>query len=118
MEIKITLLCLAVVLLMMVSDCKAGVGGQCPLSSKMTMCSPKCKDDTECSTLGGKCCPNICNTKSCLLPGSAAAQSASAAGYKGSSSGGTGTYCGNVKCNSGEKCDFDKSSKRQKCVRG
>lgn len=31
--------------------------------------------------------------------------------------GGAGTYCGNEKCNSYEKCDFDKSSKRQKCVR-
>lgn len=37
--------------------------GDCPLSSKMTTCSPKCKDDTECHGL--KCCPNICNTKSC-----------------------------------------------------
>lgn len=36
---------------------------ECPLSSKMTTCGPKCKDDTEC--FGQKCCPNICNTKSC-----------------------------------------------------
>lgn len=33
------------------------------------------------------------------------------------SSGGTGTYCGNVKCNPSEKCETDKTSKRQKCVR-
>ncbi|KAJ8914280.1 hypothetical protein NQ315_011014 [Exocentrus adspersus] len=30
----------------------------------MTSCSPKCKDDYECS--GRKCCSNICNTKSCV----------------------------------------------------
>lgn len=30
----------------------------------MTACSPKCKDDTEC--FGRKCCPNICNMKSCV----------------------------------------------------
>lgn len=32
-------------------------------------------------------------------------------------SGGAGTYCGNVKCSAHEKCDLDKSTKRQKCVR-
>ncbi|XP_059612122.1 waprin-like protein [Phlebotomus argentipes] len=115
MEIKI--ICLCLVLVMLATGCSAGVSGDCPLSSQMSACSPKCKDDTECSTLGGKCCPNLCNTKSCVLPG-AAHRGSSAGGYKGSSSGGTGTYCGNVKCNSGEKCDFDKSSKRMKCVRG
>uniref|UniRef100_A0A7G3B7M4 Putative wap kazal n=1 Tax=Lutzomyia longipalpis TaxID=7200 RepID=A0A7G3B7M4_LUTLO len=118
MKLKLIWLCLAVVLLMMVSEGNAAVSSQCPLSSKMSSCSPKCKDDTECSSLGGKCCPNLCNTKSCVLPGSAAAHSSSNTGYKGSSSGATGTYCGNTKCNAGEKCDFDKSSKRQKCVRG
>lgn len=33
----------------------------------MTSCSPKCKDDTQCH--GTKCCPNICNTKSCAPAG-------------------------------------------------
>lgn len=30
----------------------------------MTSCSPKCKDDSEC--FGKKCCPNVCNAKSCV----------------------------------------------------
>lgn len=29
----------------------------------------------------------------------------------------TGSYCGNVKCNAYEKCEMDRSTKRQKCVR-
>ncbi|GAB0093579.1 uncharacterized protein DMENIID0001_087390 [Sergentomyia squamirostris] len=114
MELKIICLGLALIVLLAATGSMAGVSGDCPLSSKMSSCSPKCKDDTECSTLGGKCCHNICNTRSCVLPGSAGSRDSSAGGYKGSSSG-AGTYCGNVKCNSGEKCDFDKSSKRQKC---
>lgn len=52
----------------------------CPVSSKMQSCSPKCKDDTEC--FGQKCCPNICNTKSCTQPNQ---QSGANNGYKGSS---------------------------------
>ncbi|KAF2894490.1 hypothetical protein ILUMI_11690 [Ignelater luminosus] len=87
------------------------LSSECPLSSKMTTCSPKCKDDTECHGL--KCCPNICNSKSCAP----ANQASSSSKYKGSSSGATGTYCGNVKCNSFEKCQLDPSTKRQKCVR-
>lgn len=54
---------------------------ECPLSSKMTTCSPKCKDDTEC--FGQKCCPNICNTKSCTTGNQL---SSSNAGYKDSKS--------------------------------
>ncbi|XP_065156768.1 waprin-like protein [Atheta coriaria] len=90
----------------------AAVSPNCPVSSKMQSCSPKCKDDTEC--FGQKCCPNICNTKSCTQPNQ---QSGANNGYKGSSSGATGSYCGNVKCNSFEKCELDRSTKRQKCVR-
>lgn len=85
----------------------------CPLSSQMTSCSPKCTEDNQCSP-GSKCCPNICNTKSCSQPNRS---NSGSGGYKGSSSSATGTYCGNSKCNSYEKCEFDKSTKRQKCVR-
>ncbi|KAK4881121.1 hypothetical protein RN001_004440 [Aquatica leii] len=77
----------------------------CPLSSQMTICSPKCKDDTEC--FGRKCCPNICNTKSCVeanQQGSQSKYSSSSSSNTGGSSGGTGSYCGNVKCNSYQKC--------------
>lgn len=40
---------------------------QCPPSSQLLNCSPKCINDSECSP-GQKCCPNICNTKSCVQP--------------------------------------------------
>ncbi|GLV45490.1 uncharacterized protein CBL_05593 [Carabus blaptoides fortunei] len=91
--------------------CSVLIGGlaaksECPLSSQMTNCSPKCTDDSQCSA-GTRCCPNICNTKSCSQPNKAGG---AAGGYKGSSSSATGTYCGNTKCNSYEKCEFDKRS--------
>lgn len=117
--------------------------GECPLSSQMSSCTPKCIQDNECSTMGGICCPNLCNTKSCVRPKSGS--QGSNGGYKGSKgtnildeknlnffdefinfprfffyflvSTATGVYCGNVKCSSYEKCDLDKSTKRQKCVR-
>lgn len=47
----------------------------------MTSCSPKCKDDTEC--IGQKCCPNICNAKSCVPQNLLSADSGSGT-YKGS----------------------------------
>ncbi|XP_074029090.1 waprin-Thr1 isoform X2 [Leptinotarsa decemlineata] len=85
----------------------------CPLSSSMTSCSPKCKEDSEC--FGRKCCSNICNTKSCVPANHKDNQNN---GYKNQNSkSALGSYCGNVKCSSFEKCDFDKTTKRQKCVR-
>ncbi|XP_055320288.1 uncharacterized protein LOC129577383 [Sitodiplosis mosellana] len=91
--------------------------GECPLSSQMASCTPKCIQDSECSTMGGICCPNLCNTKSCVRP-KAGSQGSSSGGYKGSATKtATGVYCGNVKCSAYEKCDLDKSTKRQKCVR-
>ncbi|XP_026467992.1 waprin-Phi2-like [Ctenocephalides felis] len=86
--------------------------GSCPLASKITQCSPKCKTDTDCS-LGSICCNNLCNTKSCTV-----LRAGNDQGYKGSSSsGGSGTYCAGVKCNSFEKCELDRHTKREKCVR-
>lgn len=41
----------------------------CPSYSQVTTCSPKCKEDSECASLGGKCCPNLCNAKSCVTKG-------------------------------------------------
>ncbi|KAL1505424.1 hypothetical protein ABEB36_004996 [Hypothenemus hampei] len=85
----------------------------CPLASKMTSCSPKCKDDSEC--FGKKCCPNICNAKSCVPDH---LRNTNNNGYKNQNSkSATGSYCGNVKCNSYEKCELDRASNRQKCVR-
>lgn len=85
--------------------------GECPYKSEVSICSPKCKEDSECTAQGKICCSNICNQKSCILP-------KSNSGSKGSSSsGGAGSYCGNTKCNSYEKCELDRSTKRMKCVR-
>ncbi|XP_050293867.1 uncharacterized protein LOC126734336 [Anthonomus grandis grandis] len=97
--------------------CISGVisaDADCPLSNKMTSCSPKCKDDSECH--GKKCCPNICNARSCV-PDHLKYATAGGDGYKQNSKTATGTYCGNVKCSSFEKCEFDRASKRSKCVR-
>ena len=44
------------------------VSADCPASSTVTTCTPKCKEDHECASTGGKCCPNLCNARSCYLP--------------------------------------------------
>ncbi|XP_077285164.1 waprin-like protein [Arctopsyche grandis] len=85
--------------------------GECPGTAQIYSCSPKCIQDTDCS-YGKKCCPNSCNTKSCAEPKTTGSSSG-----KGGSSGGSGSYCNNVKCNSYEKCELDRSTKRMKCVR-
>ncbi|XP_037916577.1 uncharacterized protein LOC119654986 isoform X2 [Hermetia illucens] len=90
------------------------VEAQCPLSSKVTTCSPKCVENNDCSTLGGKCCPNICNAKSCVLPNQFGGNNDK---YDRGKTGATGTYCGNVKCNVSEKCQMDRTTKRMMCVR-
>lgn len=41
----------------------------CPSYSQVTTCTPKCKEDSECVAQGGKCCPNLCNTRSCVNKG-------------------------------------------------
>ncbi|XP_022906187.2 waprin-like protein [Onthophagus taurus] len=88
-----------------------GQGKSCPLASKVTSCSPKCKDDTEC--FGKRCCNNICNTKSCVAENIRGGDD----DYKGSKNTATGSYCGNVKCSAFEKCQIDRTTNRQKCVR-
>lgn len=40
----------------------------CPSSTKVQTCTPKCLHDSECSAIGGKCCPNLCNGRSCVQP--------------------------------------------------
>jgi WAP four-disulfide core domain protein 2 len=91
------------------------VRGDCPLSSQVTTCTPKCLQDTECGVVGGICCPNLCNSKSCVRPKTGSSSDK----YKGSTGGSSasGTYCGNVKCSSFEKCSSDKTTSRPKCVR-
>ncbi len=59
------------------------VNGDCPLSSQHTSCAPKCIQDSECSSIGGKCCPNLCNQKSCVRP--QVGSNTGGSGYKGQS---------------------------------
>lgn len=105
----------------------------CPLSSQVTTCTPKCKEDSDCVSLGGKCCPNLCNNRSCVTKGNTNKSGDNKCGklfllqaiyrysnliyFPDASNSATGSYCGNVKCNAFEKCDLDKTSKRMKCVR-
>lgn len=64
--------------------------------------------------MGGRCCPNLCNYKSCALPKNTNKNTNNKAGASGS---GAGNYCGNMKCSAFEKCDKDKTTQRFKCVR-
>ncbi|XP_040162380.1 WAP four-disulfide core domain protein 12 isoform X2 [Anopheles arabiensis] len=41
-------------------------GDECPLASKVGSCSPTCLTDRDCADIGGKCCSNACNRKSCV----------------------------------------------------
>jgi len=89
---------------------ESSASGECPQVSQVYSCQPTCLQDTDCS-YGKKCCANSCHTKSCVE-----GKTQGSSGSKGSS-GGTGTYCNNVKCNSYEKCALDRITKRMKCVR-
>ncbi|XP_061392240.1 waprin-Thr1-like [Musca vetustissima] len=90
--------------------------GDCPSSTKVQTCTPKCLHDSECSAIGGKCCPNLCNGRSCVQP-NLLSNSGSRDTSPFSTGSGGGSYCGNVKCSSFEKCESDRSTKRPKCVR-
>ncbi|BFG03828.1 uncharacterized protein DMAD_02960 [Drosophila madeirensis] len=89
----------------------------CPSSTKVQNCTPKCLHDSECSAIGGKCCPNLCNGRSCVQPNQLGNSGGDKSPFGSKNSGATGSYCGNVKCSSFEKCDMDRSTKRPKCVR-
>ncbi|KAG5667745.1 hypothetical protein PVAND_015715 [Polypedilum vanderplanki] len=89
---------------------------ECPSYSQVSTCTPKCKEDIECASTGGKCCPNICNTKSCVSRQNNSKYGTNTGDKYGSNTA-TGSYCGNTKCNSFEKCGTDPSTKRPKCVR-
>ncbi|XP_070501490.1 waprin-like protein [Chironomus tepperi] len=88
----------------------------CPSYTQVNTCTPKCKEDIECASSGGKCCPNICSTRSCVSRQNNS-KFGSNSGDKYGSNSATGSYCGNVKCSSFEKCGTDPSSKKPKCVR-
>ncbi|XP_053681065.1 uncharacterized protein LOC128731932 [Anopheles nili] len=105
---KLAVLALTFVLCVIVAE--AATGGECPLASKVASCSPTCQTDRDCADIGGKCCSNSCNRKSCVERSKLKQSSDKYA------SGGSGSYCGNTKCNSFEKCGTD-ANKRPKCVR-
>ncbi|XP_052861140.1 WAP, Kazal, immunoglobulin, Kunitz and NTR domain-containing protein 2-like [Anopheles cruzii] len=104
-------LILLLVLVVIVRECSSD--GDCP-PAKVPSCTPRCRTDRDCSGTGGKCCPNLCNTKSCV---DRTKLTQGVVGSKYGSSTGAGIYCGNVKCNSFEKCGADPVTKRPKCVR-
>lgn len=60
---------LHVFVILAVVACAAALSPDCPSYSQVTTCTPKCKEDSECAALGGKCCPNLCNHKSCVTKG-------------------------------------------------
>ncbi|XP_063912862.1 waprin-like protein isoform X2 [Zophobas morio] len=104
-----------VVLMVVIGTTVALSTSNCPTPTRIASCSPKCKDNSNCQ--GAKvCCTNICGTKSCT--DIYQYQNGDKNDKYGSSKGATGTYCGNVKCSAGEKCELDRTTKRQKCVRG
>ncbi|XP_035789676.1 WAP four-disulfide core domain protein 12-like [Anopheles albimanus] len=98
-------LCLAAMLVAV--ECSST--GECPTPSTVATCTPKCSTDQDCSSIRGKCCANSCNQKSCIEY----TKLANADKFTSN----VGTYCGNIKCNPYEKCDIDRATKRQKCVR-
>ncbi|XP_023297918.2 uncharacterized protein LOC111680496 [Lucilia cuprina] len=89
----------------------------CPTASKNYICTPRCYKDSDCASIAGKCCPNLCNQNSCVAP-HMLTNSGDKYGTKPDKYGGSGSvYCGNVKCGPFEKCEVDRITKREKCVR-
>ncbi|KAL4708662.1 hypothetical protein ACJJTC_008188 [Scirpophaga incertulas] len=108
---RVTILLAAFAVLFIVAYSEAA--GNCPLPSKVYGCSPKCLQDYECSH-GKVCCANSCNARSCVEPVSHGGTGSS---NKNSYSSGGSVYCDNAKCQSGEVCKMDPSTKRNKCSR-
>ncbi|XP_063629190.1 uncharacterized protein LOC134800636 [Cydia splendana] len=67
--------------------------GSCPVPSKVHSCSPKCKENYECSN-GKLCCRNGCNEKSCAEP---------VGGSQGAGGNKYGGMC-NYECCNGKLC--------------
>ncbi|XP_076642591.1 waprin-Thr1 [Halictus rubicundus] len=84
--------------------------GHCPLKNSVSKCTPRCVSDYQCS-MNEKCCPNKCGSTSCVE----ASAISTGSGYKGSQN--DAVYCGGVKCGPYQKCQFDRITKREKCVR-
>ncbi|XP_067628219.1 waprin-Thr1 isoform X1 [Eurosta solidaginis] len=110
--LQVILPLLLLLTLVVISNAQTG----CPSSTKVYSCTPKCKHDSDCSSIGGKCCPNLCNERSCIQRNQVDMDSKSG-GSKYADSSNQGSYCGNTKCSPYEKCEMDRSTKRMKCVR-
>ncbi|KAG7202171.1 hypothetical protein KM043_015853 [Ampulex compressa] len=87
--------------------------GFCPLANKVSVCVPRCVSDRQCSG-NEKCCPNKCGGMSCASP--SAVYTGNDGGYRGSQRD-KEVYCNGIKCPPYQKCQFDRSTKREKCVR-
>ncbi|XP_011258022.1 waprin-Thr1 isoform X2 [Camponotus floridanus] len=83
--------------------------GNCPLRNTVTNCTPRCMNDEQCP-FNQKCCPNKCSSTSCAQ--SSAINTGSDGGYKDQA-----VYCNGVKCAAYEKCQYDRSARREKCTR-
>ncbi|XP_028525294.1 waprin-Thr1 isoform X1 [Apis cerana] len=83
--------------------------GHCPLRNSVSKCTPRCVSDYQCF-FNEKCCPNKCGSESCVQ----ASPINTGNGYKGSND---DVYCAGIKCGPYEKCQFDRKTKREKCVR-
>lgn len=86
--------------------------GNCPYRSSVKECLPHCRTDYDCG-FNKKCCPNVCGDTSCAT--ATAFSTGSDGGYKSSYD--DVKYCAGVKCQKGEKCELDRRTKREKCVR-
>uniref|UniRef100_W8C475 WAP domain-containing protein n=1 Tax=Ceratitis capitata TaxID=7213 RepID=W8C475_CERCA len=106
-----------VILLLLLALVVMSNAQSCPSASRVLTCTPKCKQDSDCSAIGGKCCPNLCNERSCIQRNQLDLGGGDKSGGDKYSSSNSGSYCGNTKCSPYEKCEMDRSTKRQKCVR-
>lgn len=91
---------------------------ECPPPSKIYNCTPRCFKDSDCASIAGKCCPNLCNQSSCVarhMLTNSSDKYGSKPDKHGINSG--SVYCGNVKCTAFERCEVDRITKKEKCVR-
>ncbi|XP_014487667.1 PREDICTED: waprin-Thr1-like [Dinoponera quadriceps] len=106
-------LLIVVLLVLLVTSAYAQVtykSGNCPLKNTVSNCGTRCMSDSQCP-LNQKCCTNKCGYTSCAEPSVVSTGS----GYKGSNQ--QAVYCNGVKCNTNEKCLFDRNIRREKCTR-
>ncbi|XP_015589782.1 waprin-Thr1-like [Cephus cinctus] len=112
MNVKVTFIILSVLLVATLAQV-SHKEGNCPLRNSVSKCNPSCQSDHQCN-FNQKCCPNKCGHSSCVTP--SAVNTGSDGGYKGSNKD-SAVYCAGVRCSAFEKCQLDRTTKREKCVR-